>query len=210
MQVQEALRRFYMQNGFGEAGGRNAATAIVYAGPWTVRLPNIRARKRLLPFHDIHHVVTGYGTDRVGEAQLCAWEIGSGSLREPMALFMNLVGLFTGLLYGPPEVYEAYRRGCSSKNTYGRELEGDLFPRSLDQLRGELLPAKRVNPLRPVACFQFAICALVALILGVPLVVLAGVQRTIANIRRLRTWASARCGRPRRSARGMRVTCKFF
>ncbi len=187
MQVQEALRRFYNRQGFGEQGGRYLNTVSVYAGPWTVRLPNISARKRLLPFHDLHHVVTGYRTDRVGEAQLCAWEIGTGSLlREPMAFLMNLVGLFTGLFYGPRKVYEAYQTGCASKNSYGRDLEGDLFCRSLDELRAELISGKMEKRLRLGTTLTFGICALLALILGFPLMVLAAFQRLTVHKDRCR------------------------
>jgi len=29
--------------------------------------------------HDIHHMITGYGTDLSGEAKLLCWEVGAGA-----------------------------------------------------------------------------------------------------------------------------------
>lgn len=35
-----------------------------------LKFPNTAGRKRAIPLHDLHHVLTGYGTDWVGEAEI--------------------------------------------------------------------------------------------------------------------------------------------
>jgi hypothetical protein len=195
MKVQEALSQFYSQRGFGEDGGRYARTVMVYAGPWCVRLPNPPARKRLLPFHDIHHLVTGYDTDRLGEAQLCAWEIGTGSHREPAAFLMNLAGLFTGLLCGPRLVYAAFARGCASKNAYGGKLEQDLLHMPVEELRRKLLGQRQKRP--PLLAFRFGFCVLCATILGLALIALAGLQLLYRRLGGVR-WRGRGRTRPRK------------
>src|SRR5688572_29290296 len=52
--------------------------ARINAGPFYFYIPNTEARKRELKLHDLHHILTGYPTTWTGEAQISAWEIGSG------------------------------------------------------------------------------------------------------------------------------------
>src|SRR6185295_18739346 len=46
----------------------------IYVGKRFIRLPN----SGLLHLHDLHHVVTGYGTGLVGEAEISAYELRAG------------------------------------------------------------------------------------------------------------------------------------
>src|SRR5262245_44151067 len=46
--------------------------------------PNTKGRKRVVQAHDLHHLLTGFGTDLLGEAELGAWELGTG-IRDPAA-----------------------------------------------------------------------------------------------------------------------------
>jgi hypothetical protein len=39
------------------------------------RLPSTRGRRRDVPLHDLHHVLTGFATDWPGEAEIGIWEI---------------------------------------------------------------------------------------------------------------------------------------
>ena len=40
--------------------------------------PNTDSRKRAVPLHDLHHILTGYKTDWMGEAEIGAWELRAG------------------------------------------------------------------------------------------------------------------------------------
>ncbi|HEY8431902.1 MAG TPA: hypothetical protein VIL20_26175 [Sandaracinaceae bacterium] len=75
--VREALRRYHAENGFaGDA--MTAETIQVRLFGRVAELPNPRFQRALLARHDLHHVITGYGTDLRGEAELGAWELAAG------------------------------------------------------------------------------------------------------------------------------------
>jgi hypothetical protein len=44
-----------------------------------VPLPDIETRRRYLKYHDVHLLVTGYNVGRIGEGEVSAWELGTGS-----------------------------------------------------------------------------------------------------------------------------------
>ena len=50
--------------------------ALVRVGPVPVGIPNVAARRRATPIHDLNHLVSGYGHDAMGEAENAAWELG--------------------------------------------------------------------------------------------------------------------------------------
>ena len=47
---------------------------------WGIRfpVPNPQSRKLAVRYHDLHHVITGYGTDPQGESEISAWECRRG------------------------------------------------------------------------------------------------------------------------------------
>jgi hypothetical protein len=76
--LRDAMHEHLVTNGFPPDGGLSQAWVTVRLGPIPVCLPNVPARKRALPYHDLNHLVSGYGHDAVGEAEIGAFEIGSG------------------------------------------------------------------------------------------------------------------------------------
>src|SRR5262245_1592727 len=69
------------QLGMADAGvdaDPDARWVRIKIGPIPFAYPNTKARKRLVRAHDLHHLLTGYGTDLLGEAELGAWELGTG------------------------------------------------------------------------------------------------------------------------------------
>ena len=54
--------------------------SVVKVTFWSITfpLPNPPSRQIAVRLHDLHHVVTGYGTDPVGEAEISAWELRRG------------------------------------------------------------------------------------------------------------------------------------
>src|SRR5438445_8760870 len=46
-------------------------------GPIPFAFPNTTGRKRLVLARDLHHLLAGYGTDLIGEAEMGAWELGT-------------------------------------------------------------------------------------------------------------------------------------
>jgi len=118
MTTKEALLGFYQFNNLNLADDFKTHCVRVYIGCMLAPVPNVNARKKYLKFHDLHHVIAGYGIQRVGESEVSAWELGSRSCRKPLIAVMNLFALSTGFILKPQRVIQAYYRGCRSKNLY--------------------------------------------------------------------------------------------
>lgn len=118
MTIKEALIGFYKFNQLNLTDDFSSHCVRVYIGCLLTPVPNIQARKRYLKFHDLHHIMTGYGIDRIGESEISAWELGSRSCRKPIISIMNLFALSTGFILSPSKVTAAFYSGCRSKNLY--------------------------------------------------------------------------------------------
>ncbi len=173
--LEEELEAFYARSGFGPVVGQRTLTVQVYTGCILVPLPNIETRRRYLKYHDLHHLITGYSVGRIGEGEVSAWELGTGSVRvSPTLGAMNLIALSTGLFLRPGRMWRAFHRGCRSRNLYPAALRADVdagrWP-DLDALQRDTLesgPDRVPGPLRAVefgayAGFALAIHALIAI-----------------------------------------------
>lgn len=118
MTTKEALIGFYKFNNLNLSADFESHCVRVYIGCILAPVPNLKARKKYLKFHDLHHIMTDYGIDRVGESEISAWELGSRSCRKPLISIMNLFALSTGFILKPKKVIEAFYSGCRSKNLY--------------------------------------------------------------------------------------------
>ncbi|MCC6621884.1 MAG: hypothetical protein IT385_11550 [Deltaproteobacteria bacterium] len=121
--MREARDRYFHDNGFGPDGGYGEAWVDLAFGPVHLPFPNTPGRVRAVRFHDLHHVVTGYRTDVLGEAEIGAWEIGAGCKRMWAAWALNLGVMGLGVLRAPRRVFAAFVRGRRSETLYGREYE---------------------------------------------------------------------------------------
>lgn len=79
--LREALKLHLEEHGFVPDGGLDEKWVTVRVGPVPLCLPNTVSRRRATPFHDLNHVVSGYEHDAIGEAEISAWELGSGCKR---------------------------------------------------------------------------------------------------------------------------------
>jgi hypothetical protein len=118
MTTKDALIGFYKFNRLNLTDDFESHCVRVYIGCLLTPVPNIPARKKYIMFHDLHHILAGYGIDRVGESEISAWELGSRSCRKPIISIMNLFALSTGFILEPKRVISAFYRGCRSKNLY--------------------------------------------------------------------------------------------
>src|SRR3954463_16057948 len=119
MTLDEELAAFYSKSGFGQVVGTRPLTVPVYTGCMLVPLPNIETRRRCLKYHDLHHLLTGYSVGRIGEGEVSAWELGTGSLfASPMLGTMNRIARSPGFFLEPKRMGRAFKRGCASRNLY--------------------------------------------------------------------------------------------
>lgn len=108
---------------------RNGFTLEAYSAPtFTIKLggipftyPNTAARKRALPLHDFHHILTGYGTNFIGEAEIGAWELRAGC-NSFVTYWLNGWGVVIGLFLSPRRVWRAFR-AARGQHTLYRESE---------------------------------------------------------------------------------------
>ncbi|HAN30426.1 MAG TPA: hypothetical protein DCQ06_02400 [Myxococcales bacterium] len=107
----QAVAVYLNENGF-TVDEYDLDTVTVTFWGWTFTLPNPKQRKLAIRFHDIHHVVTGYGTDPVGEAEISAWEVRKGI--SGFGLYVQLIiytGTILGLLHSPKRIWHAWCAG---------------------------------------------------------------------------------------------------
>jgi hypothetical protein len=104
-------------NGFTVAGYTAPTFTLKILGiPRTFENPP--SRQRVVPLHDLHHVITGYGTDYTGEAEIGVWELRAGCTTG-ILYFLNGMAALIGLAIAPLRTLRAWRRarGCHSLYT---------------------------------------------------------------------------------------------
>jgi hypothetical protein len=138
LSLREARARYFRANGFGADGGYAASWVKVRLGPIPFAFPNTAARVRAVRFHDLHHVVTGYATDVVGEAEIAAWEIATGCAGFGAAWLLNLHALVLGLLRAPGATWRAFARGRRTRNLYRWPYDEALLGARVGDVRAQL------------------------------------------------------------------------
>lgn len=137
--LRDARTAYFRDNAFGDDGGYAKKWVAVQLGPVSFAFPNTAARVRAVKYHDLHHVVTGYATDVVGEAEIGAWEIGSGCAGFVAAWVLNLYAMMLGFLAGAPRaVWRAFVRGRHTRNLYRTAYDDALLETKLGELRARL------------------------------------------------------------------------
>ena len=186
MTIDAELRKFYQRHGFGDIPGKRPRTVPVYAGCLLVPLPNIETRRKFLKYHDIHHLITGYSVGRIGEGEISAWELGTGSaFLSPILGVMNLIALSTGLVLEPRRMWRAYERGCRSRNLYRAEARTDVDSgrwNEVAMLRTDILEVKAVSTPAPVRAVVFSVYAIVSMFIHACLAIPAVIARFFTDV----------------------------
>ncbi|WP_438034357.1 hypothetical protein [Sorangium sp. So ce204] len=167
--MREARARYFEVNRFGADGGYGDAWVDFKLGPLPVPFPNTRARVRAVRYHDLHHVLTGYDTNAIGEFEIAAWELGAGCKSFVAAWQLNLGGLFAGLLSAPRRTVRAFFHGRRSESLYGRPFEA-LLDREVGELRREMRVDERSSSgFSPAALdvLWLALASLAGMVVGV-------------------------------------------
>lgn len=157
--MRQARERYFADNRFGADGGYSSKWVEFKLGRLPMPFPNSPARVRAVKFHDLHHLLTGYRTDIVGEFEIGAWEIGAGCHTFAAAWFLNLTAMSTGLFVAPGKVFRAFRRGLASRTLYPLEFE-PLLERTVDELRTQTGVDGTVPEATAKSVLLFALAAL--------------------------------------------------
>ena len=131
--VGEALTAFRRARGIDDAGD-TADTFVVPLGPLRAVFPN----PGKLRLHDLHHVLTGYDTSVLGEAQVSCLELRGGGVTPLIGLLcVGAIGI--GLLMAPGTIVAAWRRAAGVRSVYVLDVpEDELMAWPLERLRAEL------------------------------------------------------------------------
>jgi hypothetical protein len=125
MTMRAARDRYFEVNQFGADGGYDAPWVEFQVGPVPFPFPNSKARKRAVKVHDLHHILTGYDTNFLGEIEISAWELGAGCKDMVAAWALNLGGLGVFWL-APARIFRAFVRGRRSRSLYGDDVDASL------------------------------------------------------------------------------------
>jgi hypothetical protein len=106
---------------------------------WDLKLRNYRWRQVGVPIHDLHHIVTGYGTGPIGEIEISAWETGAGLDGVIAAWALSFPVFLGGLIRHPRRAFRAYRQGHRSRSLFIEKLVyEDVLEMTVGELRSRL------------------------------------------------------------------------
>lgn len=135
--LREALAAHLATEGLPDDAGTEARWVKTKIGPIPFAYPNTRRRKKILLAHDLHHLLAGYGTDIAGEAEMAAWELGSGTTDRTAVRYAIRVFGF-GLPWFPRRLMRAFVRGRHCEDLLDRSLTDGTLDRSVAALRSDL------------------------------------------------------------------------
>jgi hypothetical protein len=81
------------------------------------KVPNTKAHQWATPLDDLRHILTGYRTDWLGEAELAAWEFRAGC-KTLVVYWLDLSGVAIGLFISPLRVWRAFRAARGQRTLY--------------------------------------------------------------------------------------------
>ena len=145
MTLREARDAYLAANGFTVAAYDHAWTDASFLGV-RFRVPNTEAHRVGIMLHDLHHVVTGFGTDLVGEGEISAWEARRGLA--PLGFYVGGIvasGVLLGLLLAPRRTLRAWR---TSKGKGPSLFPACELPKAAFVARYEALLSMTVGDLR--------------------------------------------------------------
>ncbi|HEV2488216.1 MAG TPA: hypothetical protein VGT03_00280 [Candidatus Acidoferrales bacterium] len=144
--VKEARDLYLAANGF-RVQDYDASTFTIGTFGIPVKYPNIPSRKRAIPLHDLHHVLTGYDTSWIGEAEIGAWELRAGC-NSFITYYLNGWGVIIGLFISPRRVWRAFRAARGQRTLYRDPLPYDrLLEMTVSALRVRLgIPSAGLVP----------------------------------------------------------------
>ncbi|HEV7700759.1 MAG TPA: hypothetical protein VGO43_11065 [Pyrinomonadaceae bacterium] len=181
MTLGEARKLYFERSGFGADGGYDEFWIKVKVWRLPIWLPNTAGRVKAVKLHDLHHVLTEYPTTWAGEAEISAWEVGSGGLHHYWAgWWLDLMNVAQGLVVNPRGVYCGFMRGRSTRNLFDTEFNDEMLASLVGEYRHKLrLEQREIRPgASDIASFVFwsvvsALIYVVSVALPIAVVLLA-------------------------------------
>ena len=138
--VKQAMEAYFKARNLGEDGGLNKMWGKVKVGKIYLPILNIPARRKVLVFHDIHHIATGYSGEWKGEVSIGAWEISTGCGKYWVAWILDLLAMAIGLFIYPKATFNGFILGRRTKNLYHQNItQNTALAMQIGELRNLLL-----------------------------------------------------------------------
>lgn len=163
--LREARQRYFDANGFGANGGYDDKWVDFKLGPIPFPFRNSPARVKAVRYHDLHHVLTGYATDIVGEFEISGWEIAAGCKSMVAAWALNLGGMGAGLFRCPKRTFAAFVRGRRQETVYDEDYEA-LLDMTVGEARAKYAPSNVDGRARASDVALFAVSTVAGLLVG--------------------------------------------
>jgi hypothetical protein len=163
--LREARDRYFQANGFGPNGGYDEPWVDFKIGPLPFPFPNSPTRVKAVRFHDLHHVLTGYATDIVGEFEIAGWEIAAGCKSMIAAWVLNLGGMGAGLFRCPRKTFAAFVRGRRQSSLYSEDYEA-LLATTVAEARARFAASDVDLSIRASDVVLFVLASLAGLLVG--------------------------------------------
>ncbi len=144
--AEQALEAYLNENGFTRDEYDKPVVHITF---WwlTFPFPNPPSRHMAIRMHDLHHVVTGYGTDPTGEGEISAFE-----LRRGIGIFSWFVrgivisGTIFGFLHSPKRTLSAWKAARSDRGVGLQPATKARYDELMQMTVGELRKTYGVPP----------------------------------------------------------------
>lgn len=131
--VRSYIDRYLKDNGY-SADGYEDRRFKVSVGKFVLNFPN----PGKLPYHDLHHVVSGFGTGLVGEAEVSIYEL-RGGCPTNLILFLCLGSIAIGLVLSPARVVRAWKTVKGTRTLYASPVPyRELVEMNIADLRSSL------------------------------------------------------------------------
>ena len=119
-------------------GGYDDAWVVVKVWRIPIVFPNTKGRLRAVKLHDLHHVLTEYDANWMGETEIGAWEVATGLRKHYQGWLLDLLAFAIGLVINPRGVYRAFMRGRQSSNLYDMEFTEEFLSNRVGEIRRRL------------------------------------------------------------------------
>lgn len=131
LKVSDQLENFYQTYNLGDEGGNHLSyVTLEVFGFFNIYIPNWDYRRKAVLRHDIHHLLTGYKSELLGEFEIAAWEIASGCMNYIAAYLLNSGGLLAGMFIYPRPTFKALLKGCRRTNLYQLNIDDKTLKNS--------------------------------------------------------------------------------
>ncbi|MEE9254778.1 MAG: hypothetical protein V3U43_07575 [Pseudomonadales bacterium] len=138
MTLSQAREQYFIDNDLPVDGGYDLKWVPLKLGAVRLYIYNSRARRRAVPYHDLHHVLTGYDASPLGEGEIGAWELAAGTYPHWFATLINLPAVLIGLCLSPGRVFDAFIRGRRSRSLYREPITEELLSTDVSEVQARL------------------------------------------------------------------------